>query len=179
MASSISHRLGTLQGFQQQLAERLQRAQQSYRSTQSYLACATGDQRCLFDLVHTEEMLGSEQPTPVPFTHHWFLGLVSHRGQLIGVIDLDAFAGANPRPWQRKDHLLVLSGALPIRCAIRVSQMIGVIDRAQLKPEAPAVMPSIWAPTRFVHADGSHYIGIDLIKLMALPAFLDIARYPA
>ncbi|NCW85258.1 MAG: hypothetical protein EBV69_03745 [Oxalobacteraceae bacterium] len=100
MASSISHRLGTLQGFQQQLAERLQRAQQSYRSTQSYLA-------------------------------------------------------------------------------IRVSQMIGVIDRAQLKPEAPAVTPSIWAPTRFVHADGSHYIGIDLIKLMALPAFLDIARYPA
>lgn len=175
----MSRRLGSLQGFQQQLAERLQQAQQSQQSTHTYLACATGTQRCLFDLAHTEEMLGSEQPTPVPFTRHWFLGLVSHRGQLMGVIDLDGFAGADPRPWQRSDHLLVLSSALPLRCAIRVSQMIGVIDHAQLKPEVDATAPATWAPTRFVHADGSHYIGIDLIKLMALPAFLDIAQHTA
>lgn len=95
----------------------------------------------------------------------------------MGVIDLEGFAGADPKPWQHSDRLLILSSTLPVRCAIRVTQMIGVIDQAQLNPLAATDTPPIWAPQRFVHRDGSHYIGIDLMTLMALPSFLDIAQY--
>lgn len=177
--TSVGTRLGSLHSFQQQLAQRLQHAQNSARSANSYLACAIGARHWLFDLAHTEEILAGEQPTPVPFTHHWYLGLVSHRGQLVGVIDLDGFAGADPRPWQRSDRLLVLSSALPVRCAIRVTKIIGMIDQAKLTPVAPAATSPIWASHRFNHDDGSHYLGVDLMTLMALPSFLDITQHQA
>lgn len=180
--TSTVHRLGSLQSFQQQLAQRLQHAQKSEGSTKSYLACATGSQRWLFDLAHAEEILSGEQPTLVPFTHHWYLGLVSHRGQLIGVVDLEGFAGADPKPWQQSDRLLILSSALPVRCAIRVTHMIGVIDQAHLNPShfnptASIATVTRWAPHSFTHADGSHYLSVDLMMLIALPSFLDIAQY--
>jgi twitching motility protein PilI len=182
--TSIVAGLGSLQSFQQQLAQRLQHAQKSNRSAKSYLACATGKQRWLFDLTHTDELLGSEQPTPIPFTRDWYLGLVSHRGQLIGVIDLEGFAGAESTSWQQSDRLLALSSTLPVPCAIRVTQMIGVIDQAHLNPahfnpKVPSAIPPSWAPHRFTHSDGSHYFGVDLLMLMAQPSFLDIAKYPA
>jgi twitching motility protein PilI len=182
--TSTVARLGSLQSFQQQLAQRLQHAQKSNRSAKSFLACATGRQRWLFDLTHTDEILGGEQPTPVPFTCDWYLGLVSHRGQLIGVIDLEGFAGADPKPWQQSDRLLALSSTLPVPCAIRVTQMIGVIDQAHLSPahfnpKVPSATPPSWAPHSFTHSDGSHYFGVDLMMLMAQPSFLDIAQYPA
>ncbi len=187
--TSTLARLGSLQSFQQQLAQRLQHAQKSNGSAKSYLACATGRQRWLFDLTHTDEILGGEQPTPVPFTRDWYLGLVSHRGQLIGVIDLEGFAGADPKPWQQSDRLLALSNTLPVPCAIRVTQMIGVIDQAHLNTayfnpahfnsKVPSTTPPSWVPHSFIHKDGSHYLGVDLMMLMAQPTFLDIAQYPA
>jgi len=110
--------------------------------------------------------------------------LVSHRGQLIGVIDLEGFAGVDPKPWQQSDRLLILSSALPVRCAIRVTQMIGVIDQAHLNPahfnpKVPIAAAPRWAPHSFTHADGSHYLSVDLMTLIALPSFLDIAQYQA
>ena len=184
METSTVARLGSLQSFQQQLAQRLQFAQKSTRSAKSYLACATGRQRWLFDLTHTDEILGGEQLTPVPFTRDWYLGLISHRGQLIGVIDLEGFAGADPKPWLQGDRLLALSSALPVPCAIRVTQMIGVIDQAHLNPahvnpKVPSATPPSWAPHSFTDSDGSHYFGVDLMMLMAQPSFLDIAQYQA
>jgi twitching motility protein PilI len=177
--TSTGTRFGTLQSFQQQLAQRLQHAQLSPGNTQAYLACATSMQRWLFDLAHAEAILSGEQPTKVPFTRHWYLGLISHRGQLIGVIDLDGFAGAEPRPWQRGDRLLVLSSVLPLRCAIRVTHMIGVIDQAHLCRADPTTNSPSWAAHSFTHHDGSHYLGVDLAALMATPSFLDIAQYQA
>jgi hypothetical protein len=111
-------------------------------------------------LTHTDEILGGQQPTPVPFTRDWYLGLVSHRGQLIGVIDLEGFAGADPKPWQQSDRLLALSSTLPVLCAIRVTQMIGVIDQVHLNPahfnpKVPSATPPSWAPHSFNHSDGT------------------------
>lgn len=174
--TSTAHRLGSLQSFQQRLGQRLQHAQKSGASAKSYLACATGRQRWLVDLAHTEEILGGEQPTPVPFTRHWYLGLVSRRGQLVGVVDLEGFAGADPQPWQFSDRVLILSSTLPVRCAIRVTHMIGIVDQSQLNPAAPTTNPPSWAPHSFIHRDGSHYFAADLVTLMALPSFLDIAQ---
>ena len=177
--TSAVTRLGSLQHFQQQLAQRLQHAQKSEAKTKSYVACVTGQQRWLFDLAHTEEILSGEQPTPVPFTRHWYLGLVSHRGQLMGVIDLEGLLGADPKPWQPSDRLLILASALPVRCAIRVTQMLGVIEQAQLDTSAAIAASPSWAPHCFTHRDGSHYLCADLLMLMALPSFLDIAQHPA
>jgi twitching motility protein PilI len=160
-----AEQLGSLQAFQQQLTERLHSAQQAQQREQFYLACTMGARRWLFELGHTDQILAGEIPTPVPFTRPWFLGLVNHRGQLINVIDLDGFAGAAPRPWQREDRLLVLSSDLPLRCALRVTPSATEADH---RPG--------WLPHRFIAADGTDYLSVDLVALMALPAFLDIAQ---
>lgn len=172
--------LGSLQAFQQQLTERLHSAQHAQQREQFYLACTMGTRRWLFELGLADQILAGEIPTPVPFTRPWFLGLVNHRGQLINVIDLDGFAGAAPRPWQREDRLLVLSSDLPLRCALRVTHSASVIDRTHLRPAAPSASGADhrpgWLPHRFIAADGTDYLSVDLVVLMALPAFLDIAQ---
>ena len=84
------------------------------------------------------------------------------------------------RPWQREDRLLVLSSDLPLRCALRVTHSASVIDRTHLRPATPSAteadqQPS-WLPHRFIATDGADYLSVDLVALMALPAFLDIAQ---
>ena len=180
---SLDLGIGTLKNFQQQLTQRLQSAQRTHQSESCYLACRTDTQRWLFELAHTEQILAGEVPMPVPFTRPWFKGLVNFRSQLIGVIDLDVFAGAEPMPWQTNDRVLLLSSALPIRCGIRITQTTSVIDRTHLSPVTPSPaltshQPS-WVTQTFTDANGQSYYCVDLVALMALPAFLDIAQLPA
>lgn len=173
-------RRATLQEFQQQLTQRLRSAQQARQDTRAYLACTTSTRRWLFELAHTDQILADETPTPVPFTRSWFLGLVNYRGQLISVIDLDRFAGAETPPWQRTDRLLVLSADLPLRCALRVAPTTRVIDRTHLRSANVAAntleaIPA-WVADRWVATDRQDYFSVDLFALMASPAFLDITQ---
>lgn len=180
---SLDPGTSTLKNFQQQLTHRLQSAQRTHQSAACYLACRAAKSHWLFELAHTEQILAGEVPTPVPFTRPWFIGLVNFRSQLIGVIDLDVLAGAESMPWQTNDRVLLLSSALPMRCAIRITQTTSVIDRAHLNPvmTSPALtshQPS-WVTQTFTDTNGQSYCYVDLVALMALPAFLDIAQLPA
>lgn len=167
----------TLHEFQQQLSRRMQQARGAQASAQSFIAASTGTRRWLFELAHTAEMLPQAELTPVPFTHPWYLGLINHRSQLTGVIDLDAFAGAPSVRWQAGDRVLALSAALPLRCAIRVAQAPAVVDRARFRPAGTG--QAAWCPQSFTDADGLRWDRVDLPVLMATSAFLDIARRPA
>lgn len=165
-----------LKEFQQRLSQRMQQASREHTSGQTCIAVSTGKRRWLFDLAHTAEIIAPIALTPVPFTRDWYLGLINHRNQLTGVIDLDVFAGVSSARWQAGDRLLVLSSALPLRCAIRVEHMHGVIDRSRLQPVARAVTQADWCTQSFNDTDGLHWDQVDLPALMKTPAFLDIAR---
>ena len=176
MRDTSAPRAHSLQEFQQQLTQRMQQARSEHAAAQSCIAVSTGTRRWLFDLAHTAEMLTLAELTPVPFTHDWYLGLINHRSQLTGVIDLDAFAGAAPASWQAGQRVLALSPALPLRCAIRVTQAPVVVDRARLRPVASDPAHAAWCPQSFIDAGGLRWDSVDLPALMATPAFLDIAR---
>jgi twitching motility protein PilI len=165
-----------LRDFQQQLTQRLQQARSMRSAAQSCIAVSTGLRRWLFDLRHTAELLPLAGVTPVPFTRDWYLGLTNHRSQLTGVIDLDAFVGASSVPWQAGDRLLALSSSLPLRCAIRVTQMVGVIDRASFRPVPNDATQVAWCPLSFSDVDELRWDWVDLPVLMRTPAFLEIAR---
>ena len=165
-----------LQEFQQRLSQRMQQARSRAIGAQSLLAVVTGTHRWLLDLAHTAEMLTMAELTPVPFTRDWFLGLVNHRSQLTGVIDLDAFAGAPAVPWQPGDRLLALSPALPLRCAIRVTQVSGVVERSRFTAVDRDASEPAWRAQRYIDAGSIRWERIDLPALMATPAFVDIAR---
>lgn len=175
-SASACARTAGLRDFQQQLARRLQQAASERGSTRDCVAVSTGVRHWLFDLGCAAEVIAVPALAPVPFTCAWYLGLISHRGELAGVIDLDGVAGAPVRPWRETDRLLVLSPALPLRCAIRLSQLAGIVDRAAMRAIAREPGLPDWAPASHEDADGMRRAWVDIDALMRDPAFIDIGR---
>ncbi len=163
-----------LREFQLQLSRRLQQAESQRGTTRDCVAASTGARHWLFDLAYVSEVIAVPSLTTVPFTRPWYLGLINHRGELTGVIDLDGLSGALVRSWRETDRLLVLSAALPCRCAIRVAQLAGILDRAALREAGRDQRLPDWAPAGFDDAGGVRRQWVDVESLMRDPAFIDI-----
>jgi twitching motility protein PilI len=77
--------------------------------------------------------------TPVPLTQPWFLGLVRHRQQLLGAIDLSGLRGAEVGPLRPTERLLVLPERW--RSALRVDRVQGLMNAtAQAAAQADGVL---------------------------------------
>lgn len=173
-AAGASARHAGLRDFQQQLSNRLQQVAALPRSTQDCIAASTPARYWLFDLACAAEVIAVPALTSVPFTRAWYLGLINHRGELTGVVDLDGLCGTPVGPWRETDRLLVLSSALPWRCAIRLAQLSGIVDRSALREAGrDADLPG-WSPASFEDASGIRHAWVDLDALMRDPAFIDI-----
>lgn len=165
-----------LREFQQQLAQRLLLARQSPASLSTAIAVDTGQGHWLFDLSQTAEIITPPAPTPVPRVRPWYLGVIHHRSEITGVIDLDGFLGAPVPPWCATDRLLVLAPALSPRCAIRIARIQTMPATSQLRmlerdPVAPA-----WVPARLADSDGGCWNRVDAAALLSDPAFIDIRQ---
>ncbi len=165
-----------LRDFQQQLSRRLQQAADLRGTAQDCVAGATATRQWLFELACIAEVTAMPAITPVPFTCPWYLGLANHRGELVGVADLDGLAGAAVPPPRDGDRLLVLSPSLPVRCAIRVAQLGATVERASLRAAAPDPALPAWASMRYEDAAGHPHSWVDIDALMRDPAFIDIGR---
>ena len=163
-----------LRDFQQQLSRRLQQAAGLRGTVQDCVAGATAARQWLFELAFITEVVAVPAITAVPFTRPWYLGLVSHRGELAGVVDLDGLTGAPVAPPHERDRLLVLSAALPVRCAIRVAQLGGTVDRASLRAVAAEPGMPAWASVGYEDAAGIRRTWVDIDALVCDPAFIDI-----
>ncbi len=163
-----------LRDFQQQLAQRLQQATAVRGQTQDCIAASTAARHWLFDLASTAEVIAVPALTTVPFTLPWYLGLINHRGELAGVVDLDGLCGAPIQPWCATDRLLVLASALPVRCAIRLSHLAGIVDRQVMRQTARDRSLADWSPLSFEGTDGVRRAWVDIDALMRDPAFIDI-----
>ncbi len=172
MEPLASHRL---RDFQQQLSRRLQQAAELHGAAQDCVAGATTARHWLFDLAFIAEVISVPAITTVPFTRPWYLGLVNHRGDLAGVIDLDGLTGAPVAPARDGDRLLVLSASLPVRCALRVAQLGSTLDRASLRELVPDAALPAWASTCYEDNAGFRHNWLDIDALLRDPAFIDIS----
>ncbi len=164
-----------LRDFQQQLSRRLQQAASLRGTVKDCVAGATATRHWLFELACIAEVIAVPAMTAVPFTRPWYLGLVNHRGDLAGVIDLDGLTGAPVPPPHERDRLLVLSPALPVRCALRVAQLGGTVDRASLRAAAADPALPAWASMRYEDAAGTPHSRVDIDALLCDPEFIDIS----
>lgn len=165
-----------LREFQQRLAQRLQQARQSPAGLSTVIAVDSGRGQWLFELAQTAEIITPPAPTPVPLVRPWYLGVIHHRSEITGVIDLDGFLGAAVAPWRATDRLLVLAATLPLRCAIRVARVQTLPDRSRLtalprSPQTPA-----WVTARLADSGGACWNSVDAAALLRDPAFIDIGR---
>lgn len=170
-------RQGTLREFQQGLAQKLQQAQRTTAGAGACIAVVTGARRWLFELAQVSEVIVIPELFAVPFTQSWYLGLFNHRSRLTGAIDFEAFATGTATTRSESDRLLVLSPALPLRCALKVSQVAGIVAAERVRPDAGEGELPAWARGVRVGDEAGTWAAVDAQALACDPAFIAIARY--
>ena len=144
-----------------------------------WLACVSPQNRYLFTLDHTGEIIREATVTKVPFTQPWFCGLISLRGKLHGVIDLPDFLatsrGVTPeessalrRPVaEQSGCILTLSASLGMLCGLAVGQLEGLRSAEDFDP-FPASATHCGPLINGIYRDhsGSQWLEVNLADLV-------------
>lgn len=83
-----------MRDFQDRITQRLALAQQGSH-TASWLAASIAGERYLFPLTQSGEIVPAATISSLPYTKHWYLGVINSRGRIYGVVDLAAYMGMN------------------------------------------------------------------------------------
>jgi twitching motility protein PilI len=120
-----------LRDFQRRLADRLQAAP-TLGVQAAWLAVEAAGGRYLIPLAQAGEIFPAAPTLTVPHTQPWFLGVVSLRGGLYGVVDLATWLATTPhglpglRPVSPEAQLVTFNPSFEVQCALRVDRLIGL-----------------------------------------------------
>ncbi|WDZ95358.1 chemotaxis protein CheW [Herbaspirillum sp. WKF16] len=146
------------------------------------LAVLIGDRHCLLNPAEAGEILalgGLPAPTHVPLTRAWYLGLLNIRGNLVGVADLAALAGAAPQARGRDSRVLVFAPGLAPNCGLLLSSVLGLRDISEMTQisktyESKTELAGI--VRRYKDTAGTEWNEIGLAALLSDAAFLHVGR---
>lgn len=169
-----------LRDFQRRLADRLQAAP-TLGVQAAWLAVEAAGGRYLIPLAQAGEIFPAVPVLTVPHAQPWFLGVVSLRGGLYGVVDLAAWLTVTPqsvpvpRPVGPEAQLVTFNPAFEVQCALRVDRLRGLRGPEHFCGSAPA--PEA-APDGFglvlQEASGMSWQTLDLQAWSRQPRFLRI-----
>ncbi|MDD4887480.1 MAG: chemotaxis protein CheW [Thiomonas sp.] len=169
----------SLREFQTHLAQRLNAAQ-SGQSPSRWLAVMAGQQRLLLPLEFSGEISPMQHCAPLPHARPWFLGLVSLRGQVCGVVHLGRFiepgasgSSAAPTPQAR---LIQFAAALDLNTALLVDQLVGLRNPDQLRIDhsISSDLTHTWLGAAFRDDDQNLWREVDLLALAENEQFLNV-----
>lgn len=167
-----SRELGKLREFSTKLAERLASASEASDQADR-LAVRIGERGYLVDMSLASEIVSLPAITAVPWTHAWYRGLINVRGRLVGVIDLDQFSGRNALSEAESQQALVFGEALGVNAALLISRAYGLRSLSGMSPLAGKdALP--FEKGRWLDADGSVLIELDLRELVRAPGFAHV-----
>jgi len=129
----------------------------------------------LIDLSEGAELVQASDLTPVPLTVTWYLGLLSFRHRLIGVIDLAAWMGCPVSPLQSSEKLLVLPEASGL--ALRLQEVIGWVESSTLH-RLERASPQPWVKAVMGDEQGREWLYLNIASLLQDPVFLKIGLDP-
>lgn len=164
-----------LRQFQSQLTERVQAARSGADQRNRHLGVMIGNTRCLIDLQQVSEVLVVGNFTKVPLTSDWYLGLLSVRGNLIGVIDFARFQGETPTEVSQDNRIVVFSQALSFNCGLLVSRVLGLRNSAEMVQQPETAHSTIpWLAQRFMDQESTLWTQIDLSLIVQDQRFLNV-----
>lgn len=174
----------SLKTMQERLVQRLNEAHNQGVST-VWLGVEVGARGCLLPLVQAGEILSWMSPNPVPYTKDWFRGVVNHRGELLGLIDLGLFMSQQldesaPAPQEERlnqnTRLVGLNKALDVPVVLWVDRMVGLHGPAQFErcDPPPKDAPS-WCGQRFIDRQQRVWQEINLVGLCGMSTFMTVA----
>lgn len=159
-------------------------AAESDNLTAAWIATRAGTHGLLVPLTHAGEVGPVGEIQPLPYVQPWFLGVVSIRGLLSGVVDLAAFLDQN-RPHRTEaalasSRLIRFSPLLRFNCALLVDAVMGMrapqefVDARPRAAGEPAYLADV-----YIDPDHGHWRELDLQALATDHRFLEIQQEPA
>lgn len=167
-----------LHEYQAMLSRRLQEAQKQTGQT-GYLGVQIGAQHYLVSLDDAGEILPMHTPTHVPLTQPWYLGVVSVRGQLLGVVDLCLFMGLGATPIDMSSQVMVLSKNPERACGVIVSKLFGLRPASSLTlqiEEEGNTAKSPWVGDAYSSVDGVQWRILNVQALLESADFVQVGR---
>lgn len=172
----------SLKDLQERLARRLSAAK-TESANASWLAVEAGGDRYLLPLVQSGEIFPWTTVQPVPYTQAWYLGVVSLRGGLYGVIDLPRLVGRlSAVPIDVSDRitsnsrLVSLHAAFGLNAVLWVDRLLGLRQPETFSSVEPqSIDTPVFFARRFADPQGLSWQELDLQALVADPGFLSIA----
>jgi twitching motility protein PilI len=169
-----------LRDFQRRLADRLQAAP-TLGVQAAWLAVEAAGGRYLIPLAQAGEIFPAVDALTVPHTQPWFLGVVSLRGGLYGVVDLAIWLAAPPQGLPRprasspQAQLITFNPALEVQCALRVDRLVGLRGPEHFcgSTPPPEAGPNGLGPVLH-EASGRPWQALDLQAWSRQPQFLRI-----
>lgn len=169
-----------LRDFQRRLADRLQAAP-TLGVQAAWLAVEAAGGRYLIPLAQAGEIFPAVPALTVPHTQPWFLGVVSLRGGLYGVVDLATWWVAtpqsvpSPRPAGPEAQLVTFNPAFEVQCALRVDRLLGLRGPEHFCGSTPAPEAGTdgFGPVLY-EASGGSWQALDLHAWSRQPRFLRI-----
>lgn len=164
-----------LREFQAQLVERMQAATSGTQTQSSKLGVMIGNSRWLLDLQEAGEIVSVGAVTEVPLTQPWFLGLTNIRGNLISVVDLARFHGAESTPIDKESRIVAFAPSLSFNSGLLVSRVMGlrnVRDMESVQPTGVCVGP--WATQQYLDQESILWTALDLSVIVQDPQFLQV-----
>jgi len=169
----------SLREFQTHLAQRLHAAQ-SGQSPSRWLAVRAGRWRLLLPLEFSGEISPLQPATALPHARPWFVGLVSLRGQVCGVVHLgrflDADDSASTAPPTPQARLVQFAAALDLNTALLVDQLAGLRSPQQMHPDADAGADASrpWLTAAYRDDEQNVWHEVDLLALAENERFLNV-----
>ncbi|OYV36612.1 MAG: chemotaxis protein CheW [Thiomonas sp. 20-64-5] len=170
----------SLREFQTHLAQRLNAAQ-SGQSPSRWLAVMAGQMRLLLPLEFSGEISPMQHCAPLPHAHPWFLGLVSLRGQVCGVVHLGQFIEqdtcSHTPAVSAQARLIQFAAALDLNTALLVDQLVGLRNPNQLRIDhtIDSDLTHTWLGAAFRDDDQNLWREVDLLALAENEQFLNVA----
>jgi len=163
---------GSLQEFQQQLAQRLRGASNVSPALQR-IGVQAGEHQWLIRLQDTGAVMPVSEISSVPLTRPWFLGLANIRGNLASVIDFGAFMGKGPTVRTPECRLVLIAEHFGVHCGLLVARIMGLQNLEQLHV-GEGGDERAWVGTLYRDRNGSSWFELKIDALVAHDDFLRV-----
>jgi twitching motility protein PilI len=142
----------------------------------SRLGMQLGDHTWLLELADVSEVMPVPELLEVPFTQRWFAGVASIRGNLIGVVDLNAFFGGAPADGGERSRLVLVADEHRINCGLLFDRVLGLRPFDRLVREPDASPRPAWIEGHYRDLDAQRWTALCMRGLVTHPDFLRIER---
>ena len=161
----------SLREYQENMLGRMEAASAQSQGD-ARLGIEVGGRNWLIDLSDAAEVLPVPPITSVPLSQAWLRGVANVRGNLLSVVDLQAFMGEGSQSPTPLSRILPIHPRILPHSSLLVGRMRGIKHLADMSPQVDLPDAPAWCVARYKDAEGIDWQCLDIKCLAAEPAFL-------